>query len=336
MSERNRNVIVGLTGILGLVGLGYLIIIFGEVPAWVADTYPLQIHLNDASGIASGTRVRLNGIDVGFVDGVEMKTPSYEGVVIHCRIEADRRIPVTSSPLAVAGLLGGAAQLNIKSRPPTDGSTAEVFLPTDGTATLIGTASSITDTFGEIAGRLEGDLRKQLESFGTVSEKIVQLADQYIILGDQLSGLMEEQDLAAVDAGTAQANIRTVIARADEDLRELKTTLKHLNSFVDEEMRAEVKGAISEVRGLTGDAREKLAILTDRFVSVTDELNKSLQNTNALLEQGRTGEGTVGKLLSDPELYNALVDSAQRLTDTLNELKLLIQKWKAEGLPVKL
>src|SRR5690348_16957724 len=119
MSERKRNIIVGLTAIAGLVALGWLIVIFGEVPLWLTPTYPIDIHFADASGVSEGTRVKLNGIDIGFVKSVEMEEPSYKGVILHCRINQGRLIPVNSLPLASAGLLGGAAQLNLKTqRPP--------------------------------------------------------------------------------------------------------------------------------------------------------------------------------------------------------------------------
>ncbi|MDH3583559.1 MAG: MlaD family protein, partial [Phycisphaerae bacterium] len=68
MGERSRNILVGLTATGGIVALAYLLVIFGEVPNWLSDTYPVRVALDDATGLAQGSRVRLNGIDIGFVD----------------------------------------------------------------------------------------------------------------------------------------------------------------------------------------------------------------------------------------------------------------------------
>lgn len=335
MSERKRNIIVGLTAILGLVALGWLIVIFGEVPLWLTPTYPIDIHFADASGVSQGTRVKLNGIDIGFVKAVEMKQPSYEGVVLHCRINQSRLIPANALPLASAGLLGGAAQLNIRSQRPPEGM-AEKYLPTDGSAELYGKTSGITEEFAGVAARLEQDLRKQLENFGRISEKIITLADQYTEFGKRITEMLDDQNLADVESGKVKGNVRTLVAHADQRLNELKSTLDKINGFVTQDMKDELKGAVTDVRGLTKDAREKLNILTDRFVKLSDDLGQTLGSTHALLEQARAGEGTVGQLMKNPDLYNSLLDTTHRLTDVLKEAKLLIQKWKSEGLPVKL
>ena len=327
MKESARNALVGLTAIAGLVILGYLVIIFGQVPQWVTPSYPLAVHLDDASGIASGTRVRLNGIDVGFVESVELKTPSYLGVIVRCEIHEGRRIPANATALATAGLLGGAAQLNIRAERPPSGE-EESFLATDGSAEMQGKMSDLGGQITEVATRLESTLSVQLEKFG-------RMADEFTAAAREVRTLLEPQDLAAVESGDSQGNLRTLIAHADQRIMDMRETIDNFNALLDEQMREEVKGAVADVRGLTRDAREKLSVLSDRVVNLSDELSTTLATTNALLSEARQGRGTLGRLVQDPQLYNALTDTAHRMTDTLNEIKLLIQKWKAEGLPVQ-
>jgi len=327
MNEASRNLIVGLTAIAGLVVLGYLIIIFGQVPQWVTESYPLAIHLQDASGIASGTRVRLNGIDIGFVEKVELKRPAYEGVIVRAQIDSKYDVPADAVPTASAGLLGGGAQLNIRTKPPQrDGE--EVFLPRDGTAELEGQTANLGEQLTEVATRLEANLTTQLERFG-------KMADEFTAAARDVRGLLEERNLADVEAGRAEGNLRTLIVHADQRLMEMRTTIDRVNKLFDDEMREQVSGALADIRGLTGDAREKLTTLTDRLTASFDELDQALRTTNALLAEAKEGEGTLGRLVQDPQFYNAATDAALRLADTLNEAKLLIQKWKAEGVPFR-
>jgi phospholipid/cholesterol/gamma-HCH transport system substrate-binding protein len=56
---------------------------------------------------------------------------------------------------------------------------------------------------------------------------------------------------------------------------------------------------------------------------------------DAILTRLNSGEGTIGRLLNDPQLYNDMSDAAQRLTLTLRDLQTLVRKVKEEGLELK-
>ncbi len=54
------------------------------------------------------------------------------------------------------------------------------------------------------------------------------------------------------------------------------------------------------------------------------------------IDEARNGNGTIGKLVKDPQLYNNLADAVQRVDQSMTELMLLLEKWKAEGIPLNL
>ena len=68
---------------------------------------------------------------------------------------------------------------------------------------------------------------------------------------------------------------------------------------------------------------------------MADDLSKSIEQANKLLAAANSGKGTVGKLVYDPALYENLDDSAKRLQLMIDEARLLIEKWKKEGLPIQ-
>ena len=49
-----------------------------------------------------------------------------------------------------------------------------------------------------------------------------------------------------------------------------------------------------------------------------------------MARKANAGEGSLGMMLNNPDLYNALTDAAVRLERTLVEIQLFIQKVKAE------
>ena len=52
-----------------------------------------------------------------------------------------------------------------------------------------------------------------------------------------------------------------------------------------------------------------------------DKLSISLEHLNGTLAVVNSGEGTLGKLVSDDELYNSLVESSQNLALLIDDLK---------------
>ena len=93
--------------------------------------------------------------------------------------------------------------------------------------------------------------------------------------------------------------------------------------------------AVTAFTQAAGSFQEDSRQLATAARTVADQLSKTLEQVELLTRDARAGKGKVGQLMSNPDLYNALVDSAKRLKATLAEVELLLQKVKAEGLGVK-
>ena len=59
---------------------------------------------------------------------------------------------------------------------------------------------------------------------------------------------------------------------------------------------------------------------------------RTIERLDVVLKQASEGEGTVGQLMSNPDLYRSLEEAARRLDRTLEQLELLLQKIRDEGL----
>jgi phospholipid/cholesterol/gamma-HCH transport system substrate-binding protein len=117
----------------------------------------------------------------------------------------------------------------------------------------------------------------------------------------------------------------------------------------DEQMLADAKSAVAKANDLIDATSSTVMALTKTANSlqgnasaflagvqpVFDQLSKTLAQIELLTKQAQDGKGTVGQLMSNPDLYNSLNDSAQRLKSALGEVELLMQKIRAEGLGVK-
>jgi phospholipid/cholesterol/gamma-HCH transport system substrate-binding protein len=68
--------------------------------------------------------------------------------------------------------------------------------------------------------------------------------------------------------------------------------------------------------------------LEARFISLSDQMDQ-------ILARLTTGQGTLGRLLNDDQLYTDVSDAAQRLTLMLRDLQELVRRVKEEGLELR-
>ena len=87
----------------------------------------------------------------------------------------------------------------------------------------------------------------------------------------------------------------------EQTIRKVDRVIGNLEEVIsDEEVRRDIKEIIKDSKQLS----QQLNV-------VVDEANQSLANLNFIFERINRGEGTIGKLLSDEELYNEIRDLVQ-------------------------
>lgn len=326
MTERARNITVGITLALGLAGVALMLLLFGYGGRILKPGYDLRIFMDSANGLGESSRVLMAGIDVGGVRMVELADPPTDGVRILVRIDGEVRIPraigvSTEAPL----LLGGSSKLVFSLRSLDEAAMADL-LPTDGSALLDVRGRPQTES---LAAQMRSALAEPLGELRRVADNFETLAEQWRQVGANLNRLLEPRDIAAVDAGQAVGNVSSLIERADAGLREAQAVLEGFRRWTDDdELRNQTRKTLAAIE-------DSAAQLTTRFVTLSDELSLMLRHAQTAIEQAHAGEGTIGRLLHDPALYHNLNDAAERLKALLIESRLLIDKWKAEGVPIQ-
>lgn len=135
---------------------------------------------------------------------------------------------------------------------------------------------------------------------------------------------------AALQSITAAAQEARKWLSDDQLLADAKSAVWKANTLIDQATTTMISFA-DAAKGIQGDSKSLVASVQP----VCDQLSKTLEQIEALTKQATSGTGTVGQLMSNPDLYKALVDSAVRLKATLSEIEALMQKIRAEGLGVE-
>lgn len=347
MRETTRNFIVGLTSIIALLAMAYLLFLFGELDAWVHPRFAIHVDSDDAHSLRPGAMVEFDGVPLGIVDSVYVqknpKDPSFP-VRIELKVDSAGRIPENVTMSAESSLIGGSPKLQLQIPPGTNLAQVAYF-----SSDRDDNSTTRRISGGNMLDQVAAALDERMKPLMTGLDSFNKLSATYIALGDNLNAMFAVQSSEAI-AGGETPNVRTAVGKLNTALDDVRASLDLARQWLgDEQLRAHASDAIEKAKTLIEkattavDRYTQLADtlqtdtqdLTNRLLPVVDNLSATLEDVRRLAKAANEGKGTVGQMINNPDLYNSLNDAAIRLERTLSEAQLLIQKIKAEGLPVK-
>ncbi|MEM6553650.1 MAG: MlaD family protein [Planctomycetota bacterium] len=321
MTQRTASIAVGATTLVAAVGLLILLVLFGFAPQWLKSGYAVTVHMPSGGGLSDGSRVTLSGIGIGEVEHVQL-APGGTGVTIIARIRDSVRIPEGSRGEVSQSLFGVASDLIIL--PPEDPAN-QPALPTDGTAQIDGDVFTAAEQF---SSSFSAAFASSTSAFDQLAEDFDLLTKEWTTVGRGLANLIE-----TADGNPDAPSLAQVLAEAKATLSTVRSTVSHAETLIrDQELRGNIKDSIANAKQVTQQANA----LVKRYTALADDLSLSIKEANELLAAANRKEGTLGKLVQDPSLYENLDDATVRLQQLIDEARLLIEKWKKEGLPIQL
>ena len=339
MNDRTRNFTVGVTTLAGVVGLGVLLFLFGYIPAFLRAGYTVTIDMADAVALNEGSAVQLYGIRIGQVRSIDFKSPPGSGVLVRARIRQGIDIPADAHAEIDTDLLGGTATVQIVPNHGSDGG-YDTFLADDGTAMIPGKLGSLAGAFSQL-NRLTNSFEQFSHEWRKVGENINVLLDEPPFVGIGLDG----------EPGPRRdSDVRAVLAGLNKRLDEIHGVLADIHQYTgDPKLREDVKATLANARqvseraiktteqanALMTEAQKKIDAMATRYLALAEDTTATLNQVQSLLAVVQKGEGTAGRLLNDPALFENFADAALRISSLADEAKLLVQKWKAEGLPIQ-
>jgi phospholipid/cholesterol/gamma-HCH transport system substrate-binding protein len=357
MKDSTRNIAVGLTVMAGLVILAGVVFAFTGMAGFLATGYTIQVDMDSSHGVRAGDWVHLKGIRVGKVTDVNFtQGDPKKGVTYLMRIEREYRLPATTRLVIATKGFSGSAYLDLK----TDGEPIEIdgevpeYLPMDRVVTIEG------DAGGAGGGSLIPDEAKDaLDALGSLGEDLGPAMKEFGDLARNLNKLLEGEE------GQDQGNIRKTFARLDRVLagmeavfgdeqnqKNLSASLKNLAeaSQAARETMGEIRQIASDAGSVVESAGEatravtsaaqtaggRIDDLSESLLARAEDLSQLLQTLHKGARKLESGEGTAGKLLNDPKLFDNLVEATAQLDKLIQEMRGLVKTWKDSGVGVQL
>ncbi|WP_456377394.1 MlaD family protein [Lutibacter sp.] len=249
---------------------------------------------NNVQGLNTTSVVTINGVNVGKVIDIKFnKDPEKRGqLIVEFSIEADFEFSKKSIAKIYSTSLMGGKSLAIV--PSYEG---EMAKPGD-----------------YLVGEIESDI------FSSVTEKLNPLqakVENVIVSADSLmTGLTDVLD------AKSRENLKLSIERLNNTILNFENISKSVDKLI-KSNEEKLEKTLENTELMTNN----LAKLSDTLVNANLGLTiKNLETTvtslNKILKSVEEGEGTLGKLLKDEEMYNNLTNSSKELEELLHEMKL--------------
>ena len=246
--------------------------------------YPLYAKFPWGAGLKQGQPVLLVGVNVGYVDEVELHQ---DGILVTTlRIQKQYNVPLTSKAAVVPnGIFGDMAVAVTPSRPDPrsfkPGDTIPIGPSTPGIADLTSKADSITRSVNAMTTALEREM----------------------VAGGGI------RDLRNTIAATNRM-VNEFAAVASEQSRQLTATMTALRRATTAIDPAKVDSTITNFRTASSN-----------MAAMSADLKATSSRLDAILAKVDSGPGSAAKLLNDPGVYNDVRGLLQRMDSLLADIK---------------
>ena len=325
---------VGLLVLVALVMLGAFVFVLGGVR--LSDGYPIYIDFNNPGSVQAGAPVRIGGVKVGRVEDVRymggrLDPATGRHPLVRLRISIDREIEDTVHDDALfyvtsQGVLG-------EQFVAIDPGTSEHPVLPEGSI-VQGVDPPRLDLALALGYELLEDLvegvRSRRDELAGLMDDIVTLVH---IIRDLLEGNREDIDhivdqvSTAVDEGVALLRGARETYVEGPQPRRILSRVEHLVGTLDREAGP----LLSDARDVATSARDTLAAIgpeeradlqetihsahriATEVETATGDVRGLVTDAQEIVHHVRSGEGTIGALLMDEEIYDDLQEMIRDL-----------------------
>lgn len=275
----------------------------------------------DVKGMLPANPVRMRGVQVGIVESIET-LPNYD-VLVTMSVNKDVQIPSNTVAAIVSDGLLGEMAMNLE-------------LPTDTTGRLLlanyhqsgdTLRSSAQGGMMDIAMEQIAPIRQKAEAVMVTLDSTL-AATNALVRSAELKHTLANVELLSqklqVTADNANAITKDVKTFTQNDMQKLSAILANAQQMVAQLKTSTAK--LDPVLDNTKKATDNLATVDFKKTvqgldNTVAELQKTLTGINTLTTGIQKGEGSMGKLMTDDQLYTDLNLAIQRFSDLSADLQ---------------
>lgn len=264
------------------------------------------ILYDNSAGLVKSAEVNLNGVKIGQVEEVRFLNPKDPGKVL-VSIAVDADIPLYGGTIAE---IGSNELLSPKSIKIIQGNDPVTYQPKD-----------------TLPGRIEIGLAESINTMVAPlkdkSEQVLAALDGVLLSMNTIFDSTGTRKLAkGVDDLTGTlAHIRNITGRLDHLSAVQENRLNEMFTHAESIMRnirnnnQVISNALANIRNITD------SLAASELKSTVNNLNKTLSDLHVMVDKINKGEGSLGQLANNQELYTNLSSSSKELSLLLADMQ---------------
>lgn len=287
--KKRDDVLVGL-----IMAVALVVVILGSL--WLArgglsKGYALYAKFPWNSGLKQGQPVLLAGVNVGYVDEVDLRP---DGTVLTTfRVGKEYKVPQGTVATVVAnGIFGDMAIALTPKRPNPLSIPANDTVPVGPSGPGIAQLTTKADSIATSVNAITTAFEKELVSSGGVADLRKTLASSNALM---------------LNMNHLVAQISVIAAEQNRQLAATQASLRQATSAIDS---AKIDSTLTNVRATSAN----MAQLSADFRVTSARLDSIVSKANS-------GNGTVGLALNDPGAYNDMRAVIQHMDSLMVDLK---------------
>lgn len=316
MSKEIRVALLALVA-FGLSYWGYNFIIGKNL--FKESNYYL-VEYENVGGLKISTPVRINGVQIGRVAEIKNQMEK-QNVLVRIDLNPDIQIPKQTYANILNETFMGQQAVELIYKTPCSGpdcAKSGDYISGDNFSVLASTVSQdelgiYLDQFKNTLISIIDTLNRQVlseDSDGPLANSIRDMETTMSNLKSatgQLNGLMYQ---SKDDISGSLDNVEKITANLEDNNEKIGNILANTDAFTQQLSDIEIKEMI-----------DQLSASVSALNSTIEKADKTFAGVNQLVKGLENGEGTLGMLLQDQELYNELTQLSAKTDSLMNDLQ---------------
>lgn len=251
-------------------------------------------HYEQVNGVQNAAAVMIRGVKIGKVSEIRVSPDDPTSVEVVLSIPRSYRLPVDSEARIFSTSIMGSKAIEI----------------------VLGSSSEILESGSDINSGYTKDLMAVADSeLDYYKDKITTLVENFNATLKSLNSLVDNNNKSITEAlahlNSITAGLDGVIGRDKQQLADIVASIDKFTKALSENS-AHIDSIMTNVDSVTSALAEK---------NSGESLGESLAELNSVLAKINGGEGTVGRLICDEQLYANLNQASANLSALLADLK---------------
>jgi len=258
------------------------------------DTRYFNVEYANIAGLTKSSFVTINGLKVGKVDNIEFNQEPHKMGHLIVRFSVEKDFMFSKNSI-------------VKIYSPSPLSASNLAIIPDYLAENAVSGDSLK---GETESSLFTSIGERLDPIQTKLEKVMVSAYS---LFKNVNNILDLR---------TQKSIRNSVVNLESTLQEVKSMMFSVNSMIDS-TSTDLKESIKNTRLITENFSKVSDTLANANIAgIMRKAEITLNSANFMLDGINKGKGTIGKLVTDDELYNNIAAMSKELENLLREMKL--------------